>query len=416
MKKITAVLSAMCLVVFGLSPAAAAPSKLTAMTHPILLPDRSNATDCNFSVAEVSFKPKKAFTRFDSIDIMFSVEEGPVSTNLAPQNSGETGLSRIFGAPGVDRGPDSHLVNVQLCTDDLSESDPEYLWLYLTLRSQEGQPKDAVKVRMQVLKPTPQLIAENNFVETCSLGDSKAALGNNVIFDVKQARFIYDWYTYGTIGMELSLEGTLVRQGIVSPNDYVYFVNYSGKYKVFARAKTDDRGQFKVRFNAPRSGGSTGSWGDSIGIEVTQKAMKFGALTRLMQSSQDSLSIDWLLYPGITRAGDSNWIPQLPQSCIDAHSASLLENEDDRNRVRSVLISAALRYLGTSNKSSSDKKTFVNRNGASITAKPIYKSSVGAKKVYKKAFSSGGSGSGGRCYVSGYYRGGSYVKGYFRSC
>ena len=415
MIKITAVLSAMLLVVFGLSPSASASSKLTSTTHPILLPDRANSTDCNFSVAEVSFNPKKAFTTRDSIDIMFSVEEGPVSTNLAPQNSGETGLSRIFYAPGSNRGPDSHLVNVQLCTDDLSAIDPEYLWLYLTLRSPEGQPKDAVKVKMQVLKPTPQLIAENNFIETCSLGDPNATLGNNVIFDVKQARFIYDWYTYGTIGMELFLEGTLVRQGIVSPNEYVYFVSSSGT-KLLAQAKTDDKGQFRVRFNAPRSGGAVGSWSDSIGIAVTEKAMKFGALTRLMKSSQDYLSIDWLLNPRITRAGDSNWIPQLPQSCIDAHSASLLENEDDRNRVRSVLISAALRYLGTSNKSSSDKKTFVNSNGAWITDKPIYKSSVGAKKVYKKAFSGGGSGSGGRCYVNGYYRSGGYVKGYFRSC
>lgn len=433
MRKISTALIISLLVVFaGLAPGAIAADKLLPIAKPILLPARETADDCTQSSVTITLSGKGRFTVGNQVSVQSSIENGPVSTNQALQTSGQVGLQRINNSPGSALGPSTANVSVQLCANELPETDPTFLWVYLDLQSPTGASKAKAKVKMPILKRTAALIATDEFIDTCKIANSQSIFGNNIIFDVVASKGVRDYYTEGVMGMHLTLQGTLVRQGLVAANDVINIVYYGEKTRLLATTKTNSKGAFKLAFVAPRENYSDAG---SVSMVVGSKSVAIDGINLVMPGSSESIQFDWLVAPRATSIGSSNWIPSFSQECLDAF-ANYEENNDDSHRDRAILISAALGLIGTANKSQSDKK--INTSSSRGVGSTIYMTSPFAKKIYTKSSSGSGaaewdsignigSGSGssydsdlggslGKCYVRGHYRSGKWVNGYYRSC
>ncbi len=433
MRKITAAIIISLVAVFsGLAPSALAADKLLPIAKTILLPDRERVDDCNRSSVAISLSGKGRFTVGNQVAVQSSIEDGPVSTNQALQTSGQVGLQRISNSPGSSLGPATVYVSVQLCAAELPEADPTYLWVFLDLQNASGESKAKAKVKMPILKRTAALVATDEFIDTCKIANSQSIFGNNIIFNVVASKGVRDYYTEGVMGMQLTLQGTLVRQGLVAANDVINIVYYGEKTRLLATAKTNSKGAFKVTFIAPRENYSDSG---SVSMVVGAKSFAIDGINLVMPGSSESIQFDWLVAPRATSIGSSNWIPSFSQECLDAY-ANYDENNDDSHRDRAILISVALGLIGTANKSQSDRK--INTSSNRGVGSTIYMTSPFAKKIYTKSSSGsgaaewdsignigGGSGSSydsdlggslGKCYVRGHYRSGTWVSGYYRSC
>lgn len=433
MKKLSFItISAVLLALAGPSPVAIAAGKVTATAKPILLPDRLSPEDCNKSVVFLTKSDKSKFIVGDKVVVQSSIEEGPIGPNLAPQNPGEAGVAQIRYAAASNSGPTSVAVAVQLCAIELPEIDPTYLWVYLDLQSSTGTSKAQVKVKMPILKRTPSLIAADSMIDTCKIDSKDPTFGTNIIFKAT-AKGVRDYYTEGVMGMQLTLQGTLTRRGIVSREDSIYFIIPGEKIKKLATAKTNSKGEFKVTFVAPRL-----NYGDSTSVSMTvaSRVIQIEGLSVSLPATSEGIHFDWFLEPSISSIGGSNWIPTFNEACISAYDA-YDEQNDDKSKSRAVLISTALGLLGTENKSQSEKS--IKNSGSMRGSSTIYMTSPSSKKIYKRSLSGsgpddwdgygsigGGSGSsldggssgsiGGRCYVKGHYRSGKWVSGYYRRC
>lgn len=432
MKKLSLILiPALMVSIVGLGTAATAASKLTAVAKPILLPDREVAEDCNQSAVTLALSDKSRFVLGNRVNVKSSIEEGPVLTNKALQVPGEIGIRVVTNSPGSSLGQATVPIAVQLCTSELPETDPTYLWVHLQLQANNGTPKASIKVKMPILKRTQTLIATDKFLQACKIESNEPTFGNNIIAKVT-AKGVRDYYTEGVAGMQLSFQGTLTRRGLISKNDSIQFVYQGSPSKLLATAKTNSRGEFKVTFVAPRVKYEDSG---SVAAIIGPKVMPIDSLNIVLPGSTETMNFDWILAPRATRIGASNWIPIFNEDCNAAY-AYYNENRDDNNKNRALLISVALGLLGTANKAQSQERI---DNSTSISgSSTVYMTSPFSKKVYTKSssgsdstewdgFGSVGSGSGssldsgsgslgGRCYVRGHYRSGKWVSGYYRSC
>lgn len=411
MKKLLGLVFAFVLVFSGITPASAA-LKINLGTNPITLPDRTNPEDCSYTTVSVKRSDKKAFGNGSSLTIDTSIEEGEASPNQALQVTGERGLFTIRTAYAT---PKTVHLAVRLCTSELPEHDPSYLWAFVQLKNSNGVKIAASKVKIPIKAPTATTIAAKNFISQCAFNPDSPTFGTNFVVQVTKLQLIYDYYTERLIGAAVELKGTLIRRGLLGDKEKISIIP-SGETKAIKTTTTDAKGQFKISFNAASSG--IMSNGDSFGISVGSKVRQVGDQRIIEPGASDWISFDWLLTPGISKLPKSNWTPEFSQDCVDAY-ANFADNKDDKNRGRHVLYSAAMKLWGTTQASKSASPSTTSTSSMAPNSSAIYKEKVSDTKSYKKSFTAGGGGGGGvgKCYVSGYVtRSGKRVSGYWRSC
>lgn len=427
MKRLLAVLVLVTLSLSGVTPASAA-LRLQLGANPITLPDRDNLGDCSYTTLSVKRSDKKAFGSLSSLTLETSIEAGEIALNSALQRTNEVGKLTIFGEPSLPKT--THLA-VRLCTLELPEFDPTFLWAHVTLDNSKGDKIAYAKIKIPIVQPTGVTSSAKSLMSECKIGPDYEGFGTNFVLEVTKLQLIYDYYTERLIGASVSLQGTMIREGLLADKEKVTIVP-SGQTRALTSTTTDSKGQFKLSFNVSRSGFSSN--GDSVSIRVGSKLRQIGDQRIIQASASEWISFDWLLYPGISSLPGSSWTPVLTEDCLNAN-AVFAGNKDDKNRGRHLLYAAALKLWGTSKAKSSENPKNTESNRFSPNKSGAYKENMTSKKTYSKSFSgssgsssdsrvnggtSSGGGSGinsGRCWVNGYTtKTGKRVSGYFRRC
>lgn len=388
---------------------------LIAVTEPIFLPDLSNRLSCSHSTVKLLRSGNKPFQKGDTIRIESAIENGATSLNSAMQNPGQKGIREVFSQNYTNTDPTLVALNVALCTSHITKIIPRYLTIVLTLSNPSRSKKETIRTFMQVLQTSPVSEAVENARNFCALGAFETSVlplfSNNLLIEQPA--------TPGNAGGSTTINGTLFRQGLLATNEkIVFYADKNGQpSQLIGSTNTDEQGQFSFAFNLFRNGQAKTT---RIYAYVSERTAPFGKLNVAFLAFTFPLDFDWAQDGSYVKSLSFDWIPSPIPACIKAlEKLKLTSGDDDRHPIAWYVASKVL--FG-----SKDKKQYVSINDKiskelmSIPPKelsPIPPATSRNPSASVPRYNSGYSYSGGgtRCTsVSGYWRKGSYVRGYIR--
>jgi hypothetical protein len=236
---------------------------------------------------------------------------------------------------------------------------------------------DLATIVVDILPRESRNLVVENLMDSCQINTTSPFFKHNLLVSqtVKPLKS----------GGKFSISGTLFRQGVAAPNTTLEFREEKpGDYKKLGRllgkATTDAKGQFKFSSTLKKYSGSSYT---TVEAYVPDQVVNLGPVAFANDEFEFDIDFNWSKGGSYSKS-IFDWIPAPANDCKKDYAAyESAYASDESNDSRIWMYVAKRAFLGTKGKSS---------------------------RSVSEGFSTGS------CYVSGYFRNGSWVNGYFRKC
>lgn len=354
-----------------------ASSGLVVSASSILQPDPSDQFDCSSSAIQVLRTDGEAFNYSDRLEITYRFPEVDPPIRQSPM----IGFTKntIPRSMLVDSRKKSAALTYQLCTFYMPSPNVTKMELHVHHKNSAVglDDIDLATITVDILPREARTLVIENLMDSCQINTKHPFFEQNLIVTqtIKPLKS----------GGKFSISGTLFRQGVAAPNTTLEFREEKpGEYtklgKLLGKATTDAKGQFKFSSTVRKYSGYSYT---TVEAHVPDQIVNLGPFAFANDEFQFDIDFNWS-NGGSYSKSIFDWIPSPAHECKKAYAAyESAYSSDERNNPRIWMYVAKRVFLGSKGKSS---------------------------RSVSEGFSTGS------CYVSGYFRDGTWVNGYFRKC